>query len=563
MAALHAFEPDRDFVLRDFRERGCFDHLEVATRVTENQFFRYLLSEGNLRELAATYPTPRRKEEVPLWLFLSSQISLRLHGEHAYSAYPYVLHCGGLRDALGPEQVTLEEQGGKDGERRLRCEGYNDKNSYERRTPCDQDFLRKLARDTRPAALQSWFNGPVAHYLKDLGAFDEEGIFLLDGTYLFVPDNPAYQETSRLRFDEHGHPLSKEEYEALTDRQKDHTEWRRCYRAMLLLHRDRSTDTHVFAGLALRPGKTAEVPEMRPLIEGFVAAAGQGVLKLLIHDRGFLDGKTMSWMKRAHGIDSLVPLKAGMSDLEDARVLAKEDGEPWLTWYPPTPEKKEEPPERPESLRRREERRQQTLADRRREEEARGEPPPVVLTHVELKRIPSMRLWKTSTVPVCVILMKEHYSDGTVNEWALATTRERMGAIEARELYHERSQVEERHRQLKCFWDLTGFRSRALSLVTAQVVFVLLAYSLIQVFLRKLERGELNPRTRERILQELRYQDDRLVLYSRGRFAYLTPLEHQELVLTLPEAVRRRVLARTRKLRERQLTPRLPPRPGP
>jgi hypothetical protein len=35
--------------------------------------------------------------------------------------------------------------------------------------------------------------------------------------------------------------------------------------------------------------------------------------------------------------------------------------------------------------------------------------------------------------------------------------------------------------------------------------------------------------------------------------AYLTPLEHQEALLTLPEDARRRVLAKTRKLRERML----------
>ncbi|MCU0726841.1 MAG: transposase, partial [Planctomycetes bacterium] len=522
----------------------------------------YLLSEGNLEELAASYPTPRTKEEVPLWLFVASQISLRLHGEQAYSSYPLVMHCGGLRDALGPEQVTVAEQSGEDGERRLRCEGYNAKNTYERRTPCDQDYLRKLARDTRPESLEAWFNGPVVRYLRGLKAFDEEGIFLLDGSYLFVPDNPAYEGSSRLRFGEHGHPLSKDDYEALTDRQKEETEWRRCYRAVFLLHADRHVDTHVFAGLALRPGRAAEVPEVRPLVEKFVGAAGKGVLKLLIHDRGFIDGKTMSWMKAVHGIDTLFPLKAGMSDLEDARVLAEQDGQPWQTWHPPEPVRKEPPPQRPENLRRREEKRQRTLEKKRREAEAAGEPKPVALTRVELKRIPSMRLWGTAHVPVCVILMREYYSDGSMGEWALATTRESMGAIEARELYHERTRIEERHRQLKCFWDLSRFRSRALSLVTSQVVFVLLAYSLIQDFLRRIEREEMNPKTRDRILRELRYQDDRLLLYSRGRFTYLTPLEHQELLLTLSEAIRRRVLARTRKLRERQLAVRLPIRPG-
>jgi hypothetical protein len=54
-------------------------------------------------------------------------------------------------------------------------------------------------------------------------------------------------------------------------------------------------------------------------------------------------------------------------------------------------------------------------------------------------------------------------------------------------------------------------------------------------------------------MSELAFGDDMVVLYSNNRVAYLTPLEHQEALLTLPEEARRRVLAKTRQLRERML----------
>ena len=82
MADLNAFENDREAVLADLR-RGEFDYVEVASRVTEARLFRYLLDQGKLEQLARTYPTPRKKEEVPLWLYLASQLTLRLHGQHA------------------------------------------------------------------------------------------------------------------------------------------------------------------------------------------------------------------------------------------------------------------------------------------------------------------------------------------------------------------------------------------------------------------------------------------------------------------------------------------------
>lgn len=551
MPHLDAFEEDKVAVLSDLR-KGRFDHVEVASRVTEGRLFRHLLEQGDLERLADTYPTPRQKEEVPLWLYLASQLTLRLHGQQAYATLPYVLHCGGLRDALGPRQARLEEA---EGRRRLRCEGYNEKNVYERTTPCDPDFVRKLAKDTTPSALLAWYGEHVARYLHELGAFDPEGLFVVDGSYLFVPDNEGYEGSSRLRFDAHGHPLSKADLEALTPSERARTAWRRCYRSVFLLHLGR--DTTPFAGLCVLPGRAAEQPELRRLVDRFVDAVGPGVMRMVIVDRGFIDGATISHLKTAHGVDTLVPLKTGMLDLADARVLAKVDERPWEVWRPPPAPTPGEPTQRPGWIRERERRRQETLEQRRRE---RKEPAPVALEKVELKAIRDMGLWETLTVPIQVVLIREHMSDGSLREWSLATTNQELSALEVRERYLMRTAIEERHRQLKCFWDLTAFRSRAFSLVTAQVTFVILAYTLLQVFLAKVERGELTEATRQRLLGELGFEDDKIVLYSRNRVAYLTPLEHQKELLTLSEGARRRVLARTVRLQER-MVPGTEPRP--
>ena len=548
MPELNAFEEDREAVLSDLR-RGTFDYVEVASRVTEARFFRDLLEQGDLKRLAESYPTPRQKEEVPIWLYLASQLTLRLHGQHAYAAFPYILHCGGLRDALGPRQVQITEQEGGGEQRRLRCEGYNQKNDYERKTPCDPDFLRKLAKDTAPSALVAWFNRHVASYLHQQGAFDDEGVFLVDGSYLFVPDNPNYEGSSKLRFDGHSHPVSKQAYEAMAPAEQAKTGWRRCYRAVFLLHMGLADQTYPFAGLAVMAGKESEVPKLGELVDGFVKATGKGVMKTAIFDRGFIDGPTISHLKKDLGVNSVFPLKAHMLDLIDARVLAEVDGEPWTPWASTEKPKPPEPEERPERIRKRELARQKTIERLKAERDEE----PVVVEKVELKMIRNMTLWGSATVPIHVVLIREHRSDGSLNEWNLATTNEHATATEVRDLYEKRTAIEERHRQLKCFWDLTAFRSRAFSLVTAQVVFVLLAYTLLQVFMAKLSRGELNTKTRERLLGELAYENDMVVLYSRNRVAYLTPLQNQEVLLSLPEDARRRVLAKTRKLRKQSL----------
>jgi hypothetical protein len=181
------FENYKPYVINEF-QAGRFDYIELASDVAETKFFEFLFSKEIVTQLVEHYPSPRKRHHVPLWMCLSSQLSLRLHGQHSFHSYPLIIRCGGLIDALGPD-VAHREVDPDTGNVTLRCEGFNERNFYDRQTPCDQDYLRKLARDTQPEELEKWYNEHVAVLFKDLGVYDSEGIFIADGTYLFVPDN--------------------------------------------------------------------------------------------------------------------------------------------------------------------------------------------------------------------------------------------------------------------------------------------------------------------------------------------------------------------------------------
>jgi hypothetical protein len=71
----------------------------------------------------------------------------------------------------------------------------------------------------------------------------------------------------------------------------------------------------------------------------------------------------------------------------------------------------------------------------------------------------------------------------------------------------------------------------------------------MQWFLLRIGLKELNPRTRTRIMDLLRPTVTVIVIYYKNYVAYSSPLEHQELVLTLNEAARIKILAKTRRLR--------------
>src|SRR5207249_1368486 len=71
--------------------------------------------------------------------------------------------------------------------------------------------------------------------LRSLKLFDAEGLFLGDASYVFVPDNENYEDSVKLLFDEHNHPVNSQEVDLPDPRYQ----WRRCYKVVSLIHVNR------------------------------------------------------------------------------------------------------------------------------------------------------------------------------------------------------------------------------------------------------------------------------------------------------------------------------------
>ena len=539
------FERNNALVVEAFR-RGEFDYLEGVGEVSEVDFFRALTERKVLQKLAETYPSPCRKHEVPLWVYIASDISMRFHGVHPFHAFPYVVRSGGLVQAFGP-QMGHKAIHPETGDISLRCEGFNAKNEYDRQTPCDQDYLRKMARKTAPQRLQSWFNRDVVGIFKQHHAFDAEGIFIGDATYLFVPDNPRYEGSSLLLFDEHNHPV---ESSKLTPQQRARCTWRRCYKLVSLIHTNRAGEFFLYAGLMVVAGRDHECPLLYRLVEEFVQDHGRGLMKRLIVDRGFLDGAQIGRCKRELGINVLIPVRSNMEIYQDVVGLAQAGELSFQPWAPSVPAPQPIPVHRPERIKKREEARQKTLAQKKAQAPT-PEPKPLSTQRVrsEVAAVNGLETFSGCPIPLHALINREVFADGHVDYWVLLDTAPIRDPSRTRQEYGLRPLIEERHRQLKCFSDLEAFSSRAFSLIVNQVVFVLLTYSLLQWFLLRIGRKELNPKTRTRTLELLRPTLTVIVIYYQNYMAFLTPLQHQELVLTLSEPARKKILAKTRRLR--------------
>jgi len=538
------FEENKPLVLDALRD-GEFDYIEAASEVFEADFFRFIKARALLDQLAETYPTPRKKEEVPLWFYVASNLSMRLHGVHAFDAFPMVVRSGGMLQAFGPKagrQVVHPETR----ETTVLCEGFNQKNHYDRETPCDPDYLRKVAKDTDAEALIGWFNRDVVRVFRKHRVFDKEGLFIGDASYLFVPDNPMYEDSVRMLFGEDNHPVDLEQYNKMTEAQKVRCQWKRCYKMVTLLHTNRRRDFYVFVGVKVVSGKAHECPVLYELVKQWVEAMGPGVIKRLILDRGFIDGEAISLCKKKYGIDILIPIRRNMDLYRDALALFQESDVDWLECKEREEEVKEPVRPRPKAILKREKRRQKKLQQLK--EQQPPPPPEEILIKKEAAAIGEFRSWSSCSVPLTVVANREHYADGHQEIWFLIDTKDVKDPSQTQQEYHLRTSTEERYRQLKCFSDLTHFTSRAFSMVVNQVIFIMLAYDLLQIYLLRQGRKELNQKTLPRIRQQLLPSDNHIIVYWQHYYGLFKPFELVGFVVMLGEEARKKIAAKCRRI---------------
>ena len=228
--------------------------------------------------------------------------------------------------------------------------------------------------------------------------------------------------------------------------------------------------------------------------------------------------------------------------------------EPYVPAAPPAPAPPPTP--KPPRVEKREAKRQRTLAQRKAEAQAetRGMAvtAPAGQPQTLLGRGRGLLSWTQCPVPLTAVVNRERDEHGEVRDWVLVSTSPHRTAAEIRSTYELRPAIEERHRQYKCFWDLTRMHSCAFSLVVNQVLFVLLAYTLVQAHLVLRRRQELNRRIWERTRELLSPTLEVVAVYYRQRFCLLTLAEYGRLLLEVAEPLRGKLRDRLRQIEREQ-----------
>jgi hypothetical protein len=399
--------------------------------------------------------------------------------------------------------------------------------------------------------LHAWFNREVPRSLRSLGLFDSEGLFIGDASYLFVPDNDHYEQSDLLWFDEHNHPVNPDEVDLRDKRYQQH----RCYKLVSLIHVNRKLDFFFVVAARVVSGRRHECPILYELVEEVVRAVHKGFIKVLIVDRGLIDGERMGHLKQKLAIDTIVPLRTNMDLYADAIGLTRLRGFAWEPYVPtPAPPPPTSASSRPAAVDKREAKRQRTLAKRKAQAAAPSGPAPlpVIQPQTLLGLGRGLLSWSQYPVPLTAVVSREHDKHGQTQDWVLVSTSDRFTAAHIRSTYELRPAIEERHRQYKCFWDLTRMHSCAFSLVVNQALFVLLAYTLVQAHLVLRQRRALTGGVWQRTWQLLAPTLEVVAVYYRQRFCLLTLAEFGRILLDIAEPVRGKLREKLRRIQREQ-----------
>jgi hypothetical protein len=229
-------------------------------------------------------------------------------------------------------------------------------------------------------------------------------------------------------------------------------------------------------------------------------------------DRGYISGPFIGELKQKYEVDALIPLRSNMHSYIDAVQIANQvQSNKW------------------EKI-----------------SESKDESTGKIVTEEWINWIQHIDLWDSCPVKQHAVVSKKiEWNDVEKSRkehiWVLGTTRCYSHPRVAVARYKLRSQTEERYRQFKLSWNIGKFPSPHPSLIESHISFVLLTYSLLQLYLR---RADLREYTHQ-MIQTLKREEDLgknvVLVYAGNSFAVLDLDDYSLILIDLKEKPKEKI----------------------
>ena len=497
--------------VRQAIELGELVHLDTASEELTDEFLLFAIQSGLLSKWAKAFPDPRCEPEIGMEVIVASHLAARFAGLYSLRKAGYVLRSARVLGALGYSVEVIEPEHG------VSLRGTSDDKLF------SGDVVRKLLvqmeqqADLSQPALMFPLEPSVAvkvrerasrRAVKHTVAADAEararkvaeqlvgwynqhvGVSLLQYARLGRGRRIHILDTTHVEV-----PLETGTYECCGVVKNDDGTYARGYKLATL--RTLLDSAGLLTQVALSAIQVHDVALCRPLLEKApVLRAGD----LLLEDRGFIDGATVSHLKRQRRVDVIMPLKANMLATQEAIQLADMAD----TW--------EAHPSRAD----------QTIA---------------LVRGVE-------HMWAECEVPLnaCVIRFwnkKKKRNDHIV----LVTTDVKLSASWMVRHYEERPEIEQDYQQMKSGgWQLKKLSSTRYSEIVWYVLTVVLSYSLYHLFANTQAGARFADKTRQALaFEQLRTRRTHIIVYAGGHFEIFETLSFVQMVLQLSPPVQERL----------------------
>jgi hypothetical protein len=246
----------------------------------------------------------------------------------------------------------------------------------------------------------------------------------------------------------------------------------------------------VIRSMKFAPIQTHDLVIGKELIADFNFEEGA----LLLMDRGFLDGEWITHLKINRKIDICMPLKSNSEISQFAVAQAERDN-----CWEPHPTRKNQ----------------------------------------KIYQIKKSELdWPLCQCFKSGVLVRFIKKNGEEKNIVFVDTREGLSGKTILATYDQRSEIEETHRQMKCFQGLEKLPSKKFVHVVFRIIMGTIAYNLFNLFLNSEKCATLEDYTlkthRQRRRSEERNPD--IIIYTGDTYAILKNLEFLDLILTLKKS---------------------------